>query len=53
MNSRPLAVRESLRRKPKPLSNCNIVFSINQRYFKLRGIVAEDVAASFEEQENV
>jgi len=43
-------VYESLRRKPKPLSNCNIVFFINQCCFKLRGIVADDAAASFEEQ---
>jgi hypothetical protein len=43
-------VRESLRRKPKPLLNFKIVFFINQCYFMLRGIVAEDAAASFEEQ---
>jgi hypothetical protein len=48
--SRPLAGRESLRRKPKPLLNCNNVFFINQSCFKLRGVFADDAAASVEEQ---
>jgi hypothetical protein len=48
--SRPLAVRESLRRKPKPLLNCNVIFFINQSCFTLLGTVADEAAASFEEQ---
>jgi hypothetical protein len=43
-------VRDSLRRKPKPLLNWNILFFINQCCFKVRGIVTDDTAASFEEQ---